>query len=377
MSIWIKNLTIQGFRGISSLKINGLGKINLLTGKNNSGKSSVLETIRILASGGSYRTIAEILEYREENNQERDPEFKRDPEFIGLNLKKPPIMNLFNGFPGKPSTDTSFFVKADSSNSHLPPDIRVTIGWATRSVDPETSRITLEPVLEDLFEDGDRFPVAFVNSGGRNRIIPLDRPPRPISFFRDIESFGTPCVYLDPFSSRSTNQLGRLWDSITLTDSEDEVLHALQIISKDITGVSVIGGPDQRNRIAIARSKNFPHPVPLRNFGDGVNRLFGIILSLCTAKGGILLIDEIENGLHYSVQEEIWHTIFRIARQLDVQVFATSHSWDCVRSFQAAAMRSREEGVLVRLSKHDERTLATTFSEAELEIVTREKIEVR
>jgi predicted ATP-dependent endonuclease of OLD family len=91
----------------------------------------------------------------------------------------------------------------------------------------------------------------------------------------------------------------------------------------------------------------------LRTFGDGVNRLFGVILSLCNARNGVLLVDEIENGLHYSVQTEIWRTIFRLANTLNVQVFATSHSWDCVRAFQEAASESPQDGVLVRLSKVD------------------------
>ena len=91
----------------------------------------------------------------------------------------------------------------------------------------------------------------------------------------------------------------------------------------------------------------------------------------------MLLVDEIENGLHYSVQTEIWRTIFGLAKDLDVQVFATSHSWDCVRAFQEAASESPEEGVLVRLSRRGEKVIPTLFTEKELELVTRDHIEVR
>lgn len=139
-----------------------------------------------------------------------------------------------------------------------------------------------------------------------------------------------------------------------------------------------MGGDDRsRGRTAIAKSTAFENPVPLRTFGDGANRLFGIVLSLCNARNGILLVDEIENGLHYSAQKEIWRTIFKLAQKLNVQIFATSHSWDCVQAFQVAATESPDEGMLLRLSRRGERIIPTTFNESELEIATSEQIEVR
>jgi hypothetical protein len=77
------------------------------------------------------------------------------------------------------------------------------------------------------------------------------------------------------------------------------------------------------------------------------------------------------------VQRDIWRAIFRLAKDLNVQVFATSHSWDCVRAFQEAASESPQDGVLVRLSRLDDRIVPTLFSEKELKIVTRDGIEVR
>ena len=195
----------------------------------------------------------------------------------------------------------------------------------------------------------------------------------------DADAALAPCVYLDPFSSRSTSQMGALWDAVALTDAEQEIVKALKVISADIQAVSMIGSDERhaRPRTAIAKSSRYPSPVPLRTFGDGVNRLFGVILSLCNARNGVLLVDEIENGLHYSVQTEIWRTIFRLANDLNVQVFATSHSWDCVRAFQEAASESPEDGVLVRLSVKDDTIIPTLFTERELEIITRDQVEVR
>lgn len=218
--------------------------------------------------------------------------------------------------------------------------------------------------------------------GERQRVVPLHlRSPlrRAILGIGDNTYEPVRCVYLDPFSSRSTGQLGALWDAVALTDAQDEVLNALQLISPDIEGVSMIGSDEARSRTrtAIVKSRQFNSPVPLRTFGDGVNRLFGIVLSLCNARNGVLLIDEFENGLHHSVQASIWRTIFRLASELNVQVFATSHSRDCVQAFQEAATESPQDGLLLRLTRRADAVVSTLFSEDELEIATRNDIEVR
>jgi AAA15 family ATPase/GTPase len=95
------------------------------------------------------------------------------------------------------------------------------------------------------------------------------------------------------------------------------------------------------------------------------------------AKDGLLLIDEFENGMHHTVQLDVWRGIFRLSKLLNVQVFATSHSWDAVEAFQKAAAEHPNEGLLIRLSKKEESVISTLFRESELAVATREHIEVR
>ncbi len=163
-----------------------------------------------------------------------------------------------------------------------------------------------------------------------------------------------------------------------LSDQEQDVVDALRIIDPEILAVSMVGGEGPlRSRTAIVRTAGVARPVPLRSSGDGLNRLFGIALSLVNAKNGLLLIDEFENGMHYTVQADVWRAIFRIASRLDIQVVATSHSWDAIEAFQEAASETPEEGVLIRLSRRGEEVIPTVFREDELEIATRDRIEVR
>lgn len=108
-----------------------------------------------------------------------------------------------------------------------------------------------------------------------------------------------------------------------------------------------------------------------------MQRMLGIALALVNAENGILLIDEIENGLHYSIQTDLWRLIFQVAQRLNIQVFATSHSWDCIESFQKAAQENEQEGILIRLEHKKGEVVATIFDEDKLAIATREQIEIR
>jgi AAA15 family ATPase/GTPase len=106
-------------------------------------------------------------------------------------------------------------------------------------------------------------------------------------------------------------------------------------------------------------------------------------LKLFGAKGGFFLIDEFENGLHYSIQEKVWELLFEMAERYKIQIFATTHSWDCIESFTKVAVRRTEtDGVLFRLgrsvrtSDHG-KIIATVFDEEALKNITQTDMEVR
>ena len=365
----INNLHVLRFRSFKDLKVEGFGRVNLITGRNNVGKSTLLEAIRILATEGSISTFLNILSYREENDQRLDEGTVGSmgpDDFSGYS-------SLFSGFPTLANCNLGFTIAGENGGPRE--SLTVRIGWYIDEIDDQHMR-RFVPAPPDLFGDSSGIPALEIEAPNRRRIIRLDRP-RYRRMIDESEASSTQCLFLDPFSSRSTSQLAALWDKVALTDGANDVVSALQIISKDIQAVTMIGDITQRSRTAIARSVAYNHPVPLRSFGDGVNRLFGLILSLTCAKGGYLLVDEIENGLHHSILPDAWRTIFRLARELKVQVFATTHSRDCVESFQEAAVESPEDGVLVRLTRKDDSVVPTVLREDQLQIVARDHIEVR
>jgi predicted ATPase len=96
------------------------------------------------------------------------------------------------------------------------------------------------------------------------------------------------------------------------------------------------------------------------------------------ARDGVVLLDEIENGVHYSVQELMWKLIMDQSSKLNVQVFATTHSWDCVKGFQAAAGASPATPArLFRLEQNGGRIRGIAFTSEEVGIATAENIEIR
>lgn len=371
MNLKIGSIAIERFRAFRELRIEGLGRVNLITGRNNTGKSSVLEALRILASDASPAVILKILRDREEDM--REPEEQAQPiDTEGLL----PIATLFHGFPQLPVIPEPIVISANGGQR--PMALTLAIGLVTETRDPDGGRTFRQ--LANLFGDPEGTPALIVGTGNASRSFPLDYFRRPPYRFRPGlgDEPQLACIFVSPYGGEKTATLGALWDKIALSDREKDVVEALRIIDPGISAVSMVGGEGPRqSRTAIVRSNNIPRPVPLRSFGDGLNRLFGIVLSLVNAKDGLLLIDEFENGMHHTVQLNVWRTVFSLARKLDIQVFATSHSWDAVEAFQKAAAESPEEGVLVRLSRRGEDIMPTLFRADELAVATRDRIEVR
>ncbi|MGA2543575.1 MAG: ATP-binding protein [Verrucomicrobiota bacterium] len=356
-----------------------MGRVNLITGRNNTGKSSILEALRILASGAaSPSVLSSILRYREEDVSEADAAgIPVDPESSNQ------FSSLFTGFPKLSENREAIVLLANGGERSMRLNISVGLFSEEEAPDGTTRLLPQKPQTTSsaMLPETELIPALVMEDLGSKRILPMDHPVfsrrRP---FRSAISDEPrlPCVFVSPYGGERTAPLGLLWDKIALSDLEKDVVEALKILAPEIMAVSMVGGEGpQQMRTAIVRSSEFSRPVPLRSFGDGLNRLFGIILSLVNAKGGFLLIDEFENGMHHTIEFGAWETIFRLSKFLNVQVFATSHSWDAVETFQKAAALNPEEGVLIRLSRKGDAIIPTLFQDKELAVATREHIEVR
>ena len=363
------DLLIEGFRGFRKLQISQLGRVTLITGKNNTGKSSVLEALQIHTQNAAPEIINSILISREEGirGKETDPP-SPDSE------KEFHVSALFHGLPSL-FEDFRPIVIATNEGSSLK-KLRLGVERVTDK-NVNDRQIELFARNEGFFEEHLEMLALVARTEKRSFSWPLENLHR----FRSRVPLRTgrarmPCIVVNALGGGGTDELGSLWDEISLGEDENEVIKALQIIDSNITAVSMIGG-ERFSRTAFVRAKNLPRRVPLRSFGDGLNHLFAMILSLLNARGGLLLIDEFENGLHHTVQFAAWRMIFQLSSRLKIQVFATSHSWDAVETFQKVASDFPETGVLLRLTRRGNEIIPTKFSGSELAVVTRDRIEVR
>ena len=387
----LNNLRIKNFRMLEDLEIPKLGRVNLIVGKNNSGKSTVLEALRIYASKAHPRLLKEILTGHDESfNASFSPE-NDNPESDWLGLK-----HLFpnRAFPEGDNISISihsnekpliqiehafYYIKSeedeDDTGNKIQKRSRVQIDKVDSSdfVEPLTSAI--------------KVTLGEVN---RSAWLDLDNSRRTVSYtgaWRVLDDIAaTNHSYISTEFMTSEN-LAALWDQIALLPDDKVVLKALQIIDPEVEGLAFIKSPEtdrfsRVSRIGIVKLSSLDFPVPLNSMGDGMSRILQLILSVFPAKDGILLIDEFENGLHFSVQEEVWKIIFKLATDLNIQVFATTQSWDCIESFAKVAINIPEDGVLVKLSKSKltsdhNKVIATVYGERDLETITTSDLEVR
>lgn len=288
----LDHLYIENYRLFKSLKLDGLKRINLITGKNNTGKTAILEAIRILKS--DVGSVKDIMSHILTKRDAFDNNLTNTEIFQSLINARENLTFKVNDFILSKNDKISFtsqkLFSIDSNSSHFS----------------------------------------------------IDTP------FEKTEKTVYDKVIYVPASLEFDNTY--LWKKIDLSPRKKDVIKILNVIEKKIIDV----GLDVENRKPKVLLSDEENPLPLRMLGEGTNRIFTIALALVNARNNILLIDEIDLGLHHSVQEKLWEIVFRFSKELNVQVFATTHSQDCVQAFGEIWNRSdnEKEGNYIRLQRN-------------------------
>ncbi len=305
----------------------GLARVNLLVGKNNSGKTAILEAISFLASGGAPSELAAIASRRGELG--RLSHVLDDDE---LDIIGPELSHFFFGH-----------MIAEGSNFHISGDNGydpVGVAIAPLSTREAKQLIPLARHLRARSRDVDNLFPAWVAqfSGPRGK---ADKGPVGISpdgvilsmyganVARHLDWDGGAQLVFVPTASLKGATLERLWRKAELDSRTESILHAIQLIVPDATRIVVIPGRFREAEWFLTTDGSH-RPVPVGSFGDGVRRLLGLALAMLGAENGVFLVDEIDTGLHYSVMPDMWKMIAGTAKALNFQVFATTHSKDCI-----------------------------------------------
>lgn len=370
----IHAVTIDGYRGFSHYEMSGLGRINLLVGKNNSGKTSVLEALYFLSSGGDPYAIWQLCARR----GERIVVDSRDLRYAGAD--EIDVSHLFRGHDL--AIGQTFSVAA--KNQQPKTSIIVSVGeLSEREADSPT-----------LFDDSSiprpRLALHLTTVPPLQvRLLPLSRRG---GLARDAVDFPRrrPAGHAAERDTRtshyvSTDSLGAedlvaLWDKVQLTPKEALILRALRHVDPKIEQVRSTGlgsGFGGRGGFIVKR-KDEPIPFPLGSLGDGAWRMLAMAIVITQCENGTLFIDEIDTGLHYTVMEDMWRLIFAAAKEFNVQVFATTHSYDCVHSIAAICRSDNGAASDVTIQRIEaNKSVAIPFTEAEIKMAADRQIEIR
>jgi hypothetical protein len=156
---------------------------------------------------------------------------------------------------------------------------------------------------------------------------------------------------------------------------QDEIILTLQILEPRLRRLAVLvtGGAPM-----IWGDLGMGELVPLPLMGEGMGRLISVLLAIANAPHGTILVDEIENGLHYSVMTDVWRAIADAARRSDTQVFATTHNWECIRAaYEAFATDKQYDFRLHRLDRQGDDIQAVTYDQKMLALALDSGLEVR
>lgn len=182
--------------------------------------------------------------------------------------------------------------------------------------------------------------------------------------------------------SLSADDLLRLWDKVALQPNEQLVLRALQFLDPEIEGIRAVGGSRQygvpRRGGFIIKLQHMKSPIPIGSMGDGMWRMLAMAMAISQSAHSVLLVDEIDTGLHYSVMADMWRLMSNAAREFNVQVFATTHSFDCVHSLAAICRDRNEDTSEVTIQRIEVgQKAAVSFTEAEIKVAAERELEIR
>ncbi len=368
----IQSIEIQQFRNLSSLKLEGLKRVNLITGKNNCGKSSLLEAISLWAAKGRLNGLADLLVSRNEiyvNKEQQNSIFPFGFKTIDQAIENYSL--LFSGRKFDFSKNNEIVIKVNDIN-----ELRIKfVKFVFRNL--AKVEVTDKEVADEELEYNVGYKITFTG----NRI-----PKRWLILSEDVVLFRKKNDYPDWLPKEDIVQIVSVTSSddaitreqlnkIALTKKEDELVDILGILEPNIQRIGFSG--DEQDSGVLIRVAGQP-PFPLNSSGYGMSRMTALVLAMFNAENGFLLINEFENGLHWTVQKRLWEAIFDLSQKLKVQVFVTTHSEDAIQTFaEAAESKGAGDAAFIRLNRKGEEVTATHYEPSELLFATENDIETR
>jgi Predicted ATPases len=311
----LKSLSIKNFRLFHELHIDALNRVNLIAGENDSGKTALLEALCLLF--GDFHVFATLPSLLRSSFGIADASRGRTPFF--------------------PDEYESFWLWL-ISEKNVKQSLQVAAGAYSvnlimHSVEDRTNQLEFA-----YLKDGKQIFQSQVSKsmGSQSSKGGADWPI--LSIFSTMPS--SPIEDAEYFNRIAAKRNGekRLVDLLRIIEPRLQDLKYLKLGSQPLVYADV-GMEDL---------------IPTTQLGQAFTRLLRLFSEILVAGSKIILIDEIENGIHYSAMPKVWKGIAAMARQEDLQIFATTHSYECIRyAHQAFSSEPVYDLALHRLERHD------------------------
>jgi AAA15 family ATPase/GTPase len=332
-SALIKQIVIHKFRGFNKTKLSELRRVNLIGGANNIGKTVLLEALLLnCAPTGQNVSLLKRLRGFDTEHDKEFPEYTWDHFFY--NQQKPEPITIVCTYDDDREITLTIHCdesKEDFESSHEQDNVSGLISL-------ENFETSLKSTLHfNYLIDGKNYPVLALISHAKGITGNTFK-------VHDL----TQVSYMPPSYQRTNASLAKEYGKAEKRNQADLVLKALQIMDSSIEDIktSVVGG------IHLEVKRQNGSFMPLSLFGDAIKKVTNIVLNLINNKSAVLLIDEIENGIHHSVQEAFWVFLFKLATEFEVQIFATSHSAEMIQAFDKVCLMSTHNGAYFELRRN-------------------------
>ncbi|HCU34868.1 MAG TPA: hypothetical protein DGT21_05255 [Armatimonadetes bacterium] len=374
----LRSLEVENYRGFEKYRMDGLARVNLLVGDNGVGKTALLEAAQLLGSFLTPYALQYITMHR--------GEFIPGSGGTGpLSAQDASLTGLFHGRHAAPRSTIRIAAPSDGVSltlTILPMADEQAREHAQLYLDQAVTdavyMLLIERVLPGERRDTTALPL-------RERMGMSTNAPQ---HHRQAYVGENPATTLGPHflptESLNSDGIRQFWNELIEQGRDEELVPALGIV---VPGTERISCLTERARgdhwgalagFLVTIGDGGP-PVPLGSLGEGASRMLTLAASILAAeRGDLVLIDEIDTGLHYSRMARVWHLVIRTAIEHDVQVFATTHSLDCIRGLAWCCESHPELASEVALHKIEPRLdKAVPFPAQDIIIADEQGIEVR
>ncbi len=341
MSGLLSKISIKSYRGIDSLELENLQQINILTGDNNSGKTSVLEVISTFHQPDALRSWFHVS--REDNSIGGISIYESLNDLFNVNCDEKKVEYYIEEETKHTKVQ---FIGRDSESEITEKDYYRKIGYVIEEDEEESvDRIFVVPKTNfEIRIDTEKKASMSIIEGQRRIPISLKKPDK---------QYSKNVIYIAPFGHvKGTTFLKDILDNPELYE---EMLEVLKEFDPGIMSINYDdGGMPGRGGFYKILSKENNRALPLNMYGDGMKKAILLMSAVIKAKDGILLLDEFETAIHTSAMDKVFKWILDTCLKLNVQIFMTSHSEEAIDKVLACSKELQKYMALYTLYKDEE-----------------------